>query len=68
MKMNFKFRDGRPDETHFYNTKKECNTHFDYVLRYRREEIKTVYIGRIDDVLERINIKTKDEILKKYHL
>jgi hypothetical protein len=56
MKMIFKFRDGRPDETHFYNTKKECETHFTYVCRYRRDEIRIIYIGRVNYPLEKIKL------------
>lgn len=66
--MIFKFRDNRPQEEHFYNTKKECDTHFDYVLRNRTEEIKTVYIGPLYGSLEKINLRTTEESMREHGL
>lgn len=68
MTMVFKYRDGRPNETHYYNTKKECDDHFNYVTRYRIDEISTVWIGPTYKGLEKIKLETVEEIKTRLNI
>lgn len=67
MTMVFKFRDGRPNETHNYNTKKECDKEFDYVLRHRRDEIAIVWIGPTYKGLEKVKLASTEEIRARFN-
>lgn len=68
MKMVFKYRSNNQLETHNYRTKKECNAEFDNVLRNRRDEIKCVWIGPEYGPLERIDLKTREEIRSAFYM
>jgi hypothetical protein len=61
MYMIFKYLDGRPNERREYNTKKECDDHYRYILRHRQNEIKCLWIGRDGYGASRVDLHTKKE-------
>jgi predicted aminopeptidase len=67
MRMVFKFRDGRPNETHDYKTKKDCDVQFDNVLRHRRDEIAIVWIGPVNKGLEKVKLASTEEIRARFN-
>ena len=70
MQMILKYNTG-DQETRYYNTKRECDEHFTYILRNRRDEVWCIWIRPVNitprnkHLQERVDICRKGQKLQK---
>lgn len=60
MQMVLRFRDGKPDETRYYNTVVECDMHLSFISKYRNHEIESVLRGRVGSLQKAKLIEIKE--------